>query len=124
MKKLLFFVPTLAMALNIYVGQPFSEYSVAKQKYVNGQNIKVVTGQHFTYYIKTENGTVQEVTALSPRMLAPVSNFIQDSSSCSKKLLFRDPLRMARYEYDCPSGKYIYQTFGVPGHLETTVWMK
>jgi hypothetical protein len=31
----------------------------------------------------------------------------------------RVPLRMATYEYTCPTGTYKYTTFGVIGHLTT-----
>lgn len=125
MKKLFFvLLPSVSMALQIFVGEPFNEYSISEQKYINNQNIKVIQGEHFTYYIKTRNGIVKSITAVAPRMLAPASDFIKDINMCSKKLITRIPLRMAEYQYNCPSGKYVYQTFGVIGHLQTSTWIK
>ncbi len=125
MKKLfLVLLPSISIALQIFVGQPFNEYSLSEQKYINNQNIKVITGEHFTYYVKTQNGIVKSITAIAPKMLAPAEDFIKDVNQCKKELVMRVPLRMARYEYDCPNGTYIYQTFGVVGHLETSAWIK
>jgi hypothetical protein len=66
------------------------------------------------------NGNTIKVVAFSPRQLAPVSYFIQNVNTCTKKLLMRVPLRMAMYGYSCPTGTYKYTTFGTVGHLITT----
>jgi len=107
----------------IFVGQPLNVASKIEQKVIMNQPVKVVKGQHFTYYVKTQNGIVSSVVAKSPRQLAPASYFIQDANQCTKKLIMRIPLRLAKWQYDCPSGVYNYTTFGVPGNLNTIVKM-
>lgn len=123
MKVLLFFIPSLAMALQILLGQPMPVQNY-QEKFINNQSMKIIQGQHFTYYVKTQNGIVMSVNAKSPKMLAPVSDFIPNVSNCNKTLLVKIPLRMARYQYTCPNGIYIYQTFGVIGNLNTSAWIK
>lgn len=114
----------MSMAIQIFVGEPFNEYSLAKQKYINNNSIYVISADKFIYYIRTQNGIVSSVSAVSSRTLAPVQDFIKDANLCSKSLIMRIPLRMAEYQYSCPSGNYIYQTFGAPGRLQTNVWIK
>ncbi|MGC9144488.1 hypothetical protein [Hydrogenobaculum sp.] len=108
--------------MNIFLGEPISNINngIIEQRFINNQAFKVIKGQRFTYYIKTDkNGIVKEVVAKSPRELAPISYFIQNPESCTKKLLFREPLRMAIWQYDCPNAKVEYKTFGPPGFLNT-----
>jgi len=112
--------------MNIFLGQPINNVNngVMQQKVVNNQAFKVVKGKRFTYYVKTDpNGNVQEVIAKSQRNLAPASYFIQNVNACTKKLLLRVPLRMAKWEYDCPQGTFEYTTFGVIGNLITKAKM-
>jgi len=112
--------------MNIFLGQPINNVNngVIQQKVVNNQAFKVVKGKRFTYYIKTdENGIVKEVVARSSRNLAPASYFIQNVNACTKKFLLRVPLRMAKWEYDCPQGTFEYTTFGVIGNLITKAKM-
>ena len=112
--------------MNIFLGQPINNVNngVIQQKVVNNQAFKVVKGKRFTYYVKTdENGIVKEVVARSSRNLAPASYFIQNVNACTKKLLLRVPLRMAKWEYDCPQGTFEYTTFGVIGNLITKAKM-
>jgi len=106
----------------IFIGQPLP--TEANTKIVNKANIYTpymkIQGKTFTYYVKTDaNGNVQEVIAKSQRNLAPASYFIQNVNACTKKLLLRVPLRMAKWEYDCPQGTFEYTTFGVIGNLIT-----
>ncbi|MGC8580577.1 MAG: hypothetical protein ACP5MB_11065 [bacterium] len=107
----------------IFVGQPLSVTSKVEQKVIMNKPVQVIQGQHFTYYVRTKSGIVSSVTAKSPKQLAPASYFIQDASQCTKKLVMRIPLRLAQWQYDCPSGKYNYTTFGIPGNLNTIVKM-
>ncbi|GAB6078129.1 hypothetical protein [Hydrogenobaculum acidophilum] len=108
--------------MNIFLGQPIGNVNngAMEQKVINNQAFRVVKGKRFTYYIKTdENGIVKEVVAKSQRELAPMSYFVQNPESCTKKLIFRAPLRMAIWQYNCPQGKIEYKTFGPPGFLNT-----
>ncbi|MGC9143756.1 hypothetical protein [Hydrogenobaculum sp.] len=113
--------------MHIFLGQPLT--SIAQEKAVVLQNTphsgyQKIQGKTFTYYVKTDaNGNVFEVIARSQRNLAPASYFIQNADSCTKKLLFRAPLRMAKWEYYCPQGKFEYTTFGVVGNLITKAKM-
>ena len=108
--------------MQIFIGQPLTPTGAEiKQKVINNQPVKVIKGKNFTYYVKTENGIVSKVVAHSQRQLAPASYFIQNAEACTKKLLFRVPLRMAVWEYDCPQGKFEYKTFGLIGNMNTEV---
>ncbi len=107
----------------IFLGQPLT--NTVKEKVVlpsdsSKQVYQKVQGKTFTYYIKTDtNGNAIEVIAKAQRSLAPASYFIQNVDTCTKKLIFRAPLRMAKWEYDCPQGRFEYTTFGVIGNLIT-----
>jgi len=115
--------------MQLFLNQPFTpQGNVVSQKFVSNQSNKSATayvytvqGKTFQYKVFTDvNGNITKVATLSPRQLAPVSYFIQNVNICTKKLLMRVPLRMASYEYICPTGTYKYTTFGVIGHLTTT----
>ena len=111
--------------MQLFLNQPFTpQGNVISQKFVgkvNTSQVYTVQGKAFQYKVFTDaNGNITKVAALSPRQLAPVSYFIQNVNTCTKKLLMRVPLRMAEYEYICPTGTYKYTTFGVIGHLTTT----
>jgi len=115
--------------MQLFLSQPFMpQGNVVEQKVVGNQSNKSATahiytvqGRTFQYKVFTDaDGNITKVAALSPRQLAPVSYFIQNVNTCTKKLLMRVPLRMATYEYTCPTGTYKYTTFGVIGHLITT----
>ena len=115
--------------MQLFLNQPFvPQGNVISQKAVGNQSHKSATayvytvqGKTFQYKVFTDaNGNITKVAAMSPRELAPVSYFIQNVNTCTKKLLMRVPLRMAEYEYSCPTGTYKYTTFGVIGHLITT----
>ena len=107
----------------IFVGQPLNVTTTIEQKVLMNQPVKVIKGQHFTYYVRTQNGVVSSVVAKSSKQLAPASYFIQDANQCTKKLIMRIPLRLAQWQYTCPSGVYRYTTFGIPGNLNTIVKM-
>ncbi len=108
--------------MNIFLGEPLNiSNGTVEQKVINNEPVKIIKGEKFTYYVKTQNGLVTEVLARAKRELAPISYFIQNPDQCTKKLLFRAPLRMAVWEYDCPQGKVEYKTFGPPGFLNTKV---
>jgi len=115
--------------MQLFLSQPFTpQGNVVEQKAVGNQSnrsttayVYTVQGKTFQYKVFTDaNGNIIKVAALSPRKLAPVSYFIQNVNTCTKKLVMRVPLRMATYEYSCPTGTYKYTTFGVIGHLITT----
>jgi len=112
--------------MQLFLNQPFTpQNNVVSQKFVGKANtaqVYTVQGKTFQYKVFTDvNDNITKVVALSPRKLAPVSYFIQNVNTCTKKLIMRVPLRMATYEYTCPTGTYKYTTFGVIGHLITTV---
>jgi len=109
--------------MQLFLNQPFTpQGNVAEQKAVGNQShIYTVQGKTFQYKVFTDaNGNITKVAAISPRQLAPADYFIQNVNTCTKKLVMRVPLRMASYEYTCPTGTYKYTTFGVIGHLITT----
>jgi len=118
--------------MQLFLSQPFvpqgnvdKSATVLSQKAVvtnsTTAHIYTVQGKTFQYKVYTDaNDNITKVVALSPRQLAPVSYFIQNVNTCTKKLIMRVPLRMAEYEYTCPTGTYKYTTFGVIGHLITT----
>ena len=115
--------------MQFFLNQPFvPQGNVVSQKAVGNQShrsttsyVYTVKGKRFQYKVFTDaNNNIVKVVALSPRKLAPVSYFIQNVNTCTKKLVMRVPLRMATYEYICPTGTYKYTTFGVIGHLITT----
>ena len=109
--------------MQIFLSQPFvPQGSVVSQKAVDNQlNTYTVQGKTFQYKVYTDaNDNITKVVAFSPRQLAPADYFIQNVNTCTKKLVMRVPLRMATYEYTCPTGTYKYTTFGVIGHLITT----
>jgi len=109
--------------MQLFLNQPFvPQGNVVSQKAVGNQShIYMVQGKTFQYKVFADaNGNIIKVAAMSPRKLAPVSYFIQNVNTCTKKLVMRVPLRMAEYEYTCPTGTYKYTTFGVIGHLITT----
>jgi len=111
--------------MQLYLSQPFTpQGNVVSQKAVGKavtSHVYTVQGKTFQYKVFTDaNGNITKVTALSLRKLAPASYFIQNVNTCTKKLVMRAPLRMAMYEYTCPTGTYKYTTFGVIGHLTTT----
>ena len=110
--------------MQLFLNQPFvPQGNVVIQKFVgkaNTVNIYTVQGRTFQYKVVTDaNNNITKVVAISPRQLAPADYFIQNVNTCTKKLLMRVPLRMAVYEYTCPTGTYKYTTFGVIGHLIT-----
>jgi hypothetical protein len=109
--------------MQIFLNQPFvPQGNVVSQKAVGNQvHIYTVKGNTFQYKVYTDaNNNITKVVAFSPRQLAPADYFIQNVNTCTKKLVMRVPLRMATYEYTCPTGTYKYTTFGVIGHLITT----
>jgi len=111
--------------MQLFLNQPFTpQGNVVEQKAVgkaNTAHIYTVQGKTFQYKVFTDaNDNITKVVALSPRKLAPADYFIQNVNTCTKKLVMRVPLRMAMYEYTCPTGTYKYTTFGVIGHLITT----
>jgi hypothetical protein len=115
--------------MQLFLNQPFvPQGNVVSQKAVSNQSnmsgtahIYTVQGNTFQYKVFTDaNGNITKVAAFSSRQLAPVSYFIQNVNTCTKKLLMRVPLRMAVYEYTCPTGTYKYTTFGTIGFLTTT----
>jgi len=115
--------------MQLFLNQPFTpQGNVVSQKFVGNQSNKTATAQVYTvkgktfqYKVFTDvNGNITKVAAISPRKLAPADYFIQNVNTCTKKLVMRVPLRMAVYEYSCPTGTYKYTTFGVIGHLITT----
>jgi hypothetical protein len=109
--------------MQIFLNQPFTpQGNVVSQKAVSNQaHTYTVQGKTFQYKVYTDaNNNITKVVALSPRQLAPADYFIQNVNTCTKKLVMRVPLRMATYEYICPTGTYKYTTFGVIGHLITT----
>jgi len=116
--------------MQLFLSQPFTpQNNVVSQKAVGNQSNKSATAQVYTVQGKTfqykvftdANDNITKVVALSPRQLAPADYFIQNVNTCTKKLVIRVPLRMASYEYTCPTGTYKYTTFGVIGHLITAV---
>ena len=112
--------------MQLFLNQPFvPQGNVVNQKAVGKavtSHVYTVQGKTFQYKVVTDtNGNITKVAALSPRQLVPVDYFIQNVNTCTKKLVMRVPLRMAEYEYTCPTGTYKYTTFGVIGHLITTV---
>jgi transposase-like protein len=113
--------------MHIFLGQPLENTAQEKEVILQKSSqsgYQKIQGKTFTYYVKTDtNGNVLEVVAKSQRSLAPASYFIQSADSCTKKLLFRVPLRMAKWEYDCPQGKFKYTTFGLIGNLITKAKM-
>jgi len=109
--------------MQLFLNQPFvPQGNVVSQKAVGNQShTYTVQGKTFQYKVFTDtNGNITKVVAFSPRQLAPADYFIQNVNTCTKKLVMRVPLRMATYEYTCPTGTYKYTTFGVIGHLITT----
>jgi len=111
--------------MQLFLNQPFvPQGNVVSQKAVSNANtahVYTVQGKTFQYKVFTDaNGNITKVVAFSPRQLAPADYFIQNVNTCTKKLVMRVPLRMATYEYTCPTGTYKYTTFGVIGHLITT----
>jgi hypothetical protein len=112
--------------MQLFLNQPFTpQGNVLSQKAVGKattSNVYTIQGKNFQYKVVTDtNGNITKVAALSPRQLAPADYFIQNVNTCTKKLVMRVPLRMATYEYTCPTGTYKYTTFGVIGFLTTTV---
>jgi len=111
--------------MQLFLSQPFvPQGNIVSQKAVSKSataHIYTVKGKTFQYKVFTDtNDNITKVVALSPRQLAPADYFIQNVNTCTKKLVMRVPLRMATYEYTCPTGTYKYTTFGVIGHLITT----
>ena len=110
--------------MQLFLNQPFTPQgsNVVEQKAVGNQShMYTVQGKTFQYKVVTDaNGNITRVVAFSLRKLAPADYFIQNVNICTKKLLMRVPLRMAMYEYSCPTGTYKYTTFGTIGHLITT----
>jgi len=111
--------------MQLFLSQPFvPQGNVVEQKVVgkaNTAHVYTIQGNTFQYKVYTDaNNNITKVVALSPRQLAPADYFIQNVNTCTKKLVMRVPLRMATYEYTCPTGTYKYTTFGVIGHLITT----
>ena len=117
--------------MQLFLNQPFvpqgnvdKSATVLSQKAVgkaNTAHVYTVQGKTFQYKVYTDaNNNITKVVALSPRQLAPADYFIQNVNTCTKKLVMRVPLRMATYEYICPTGTYKYTTFGVIGYLTTT----
>jgi len=109
--------------MQLFLSQPFTpQGNVIEQKAVGNQShTYTVKGKTFQYKVFTDaNDNITKVVAFSPRKLAPADYFIQNVNTCTKKLVMRVPLRMATYEYTCPTGTYKYSTFGVIGHLITT----
>ena len=109
--------------MQLFLSQPFvPQGNVVSQKAVGNQaHTYTVQGKTFQYKVFTDaNDNITKVAAISPRQLAPADYFIQNVNTCTKKLVMRVPLRMASYEYTCPTGTYKYTTFGVIGRLITT----
>jgi len=111
--------------MQLFLNQPFvPQGNMVSQKAVGKANIAhvyTIKGKTFQYKVFTDaNDNITKVVAISPRKLAPADYFIQNVDTCTKKLVMRVPLRMATYEYTCPTGTYKYTTFGVIGHLITT----
>jgi len=122
--------------MQLFLSQPFTPQgsNVVEQKAVGNQSNKSATvhmytvqGRTFQYKVYTDaNNNITKVIAISSRELAPVSYFIQNPQNCQKQLITRIPLRMASYEYICPTsmprltGTYKYTTFGTIGFLTTT----
>jgi len=109
--------------MQLFLNQPFvPQNNVVSQKAVDNQShIYTVQGRTFQYKVFTDaNGNITKVVAISPKKLVPADYFIQNVNTCTKKLVMRVPLRMAMYEYTCPTGTYKYTTFGTIGHLITT----
>jgi len=127
--------------MQLFLSQPFvPQGNVVSQKAVGNQSNKSATpqksatvhmytvqGNTFQYKVYTDaNNNITKVIAISSRELAPVSYFIQNPQNCQKQLITRIPLRMASYEYTCPTsmprltGTYKYTTFGTIGFLTTT----
>jgi len=111
--------------MQLFLNQPFvPQGNMVSQKVVGKANtvhIYTVQGRTFQYKVYTDaNSNISKVVAISPRQLAPVDYFIQNVNTCTKKLVMRVPLRMASYEYTCPTGTYKYTTFGTIGFLTTT----
>ena len=114
--------------MQLFLNQPFvPQGNVVSQKAVGNQPQKSATvhmytvqGRTFQYKVFTDaNNNITKVIAISSRELAPADYFIQNVNTCTKKLVMRVPLRMASYEYICPTGTYKYTTFGVVGYLIT-----
>jgi hypothetical protein len=109
--------------MQLFLNQPFTpQNNVVEQKAVGNQaHMYTVQGKTFQYKVYTDaNNNITKVIAISSRELAPVSYFIQNPQNCQKQLITRIPLRMASYEYTCPTGTYKYTTFGTIGFLTTT----
>ena len=115
--------------MQLFLNQPFTpQGNVVSQKAVSNQpnksatsHVYTVQGKTFQYKVYTDaNNNITKVIAISSRELAPVSYFIQNPQNCQKQLITRIPLRMASYEYTCPTGTYKYTTFGTIGFLTTT----
>jgi len=122
--------------MQLFLNQPFTSQgsNVVEQKSVGNQSqnsatvhMYTVQGNTFQYKVYTDaNNNITKVVAFSPRQLAPADYFIQNVNTCTKKLVMRVPLRMASYEYTCPTsmprltGTYKYTTFGTIGFLTTT----
>jgi len=110
--------------MQLFLNQPFTPQgsNVVEQKAVGNQShMYTVQGNTFQYKVYTDaNNNITKVIAISSRELAPVSYFIQNPQNCQKQLITRIPLRMASYEYTCPTGTYKYTTFGTIGFLTTT----
>jgi len=111
--------------MQLFLNQPFTpQGNVVEQKVVgkaNTAHVYTVQGNTFQYKVYTDaNNNITKVIAISSRELAPVSYFIQNPQNCQKQLITRIPLRMASYEYTCPTGTYKYTTFGTIGFLTTT----
>ena len=110
--------------MQLFLSQPFTPQgsNVVEQKAVGNQaHMYTVQGNTFQYKVFTDaNNNITKVVAISSRELAPVSYFIQNPQNCQKQLITRIPLRMASYEYTCPTGTYKYTTFGTIGFLTTT----
>jgi hypothetical protein len=121
--------------MQLFLNQPFTpQNNVVEQKSVGNQSQKSATvhmytvqGNTFQYKVYTDaNNNITKVIAISSRELAPADYFIQNVNTCTKKLVMRVPLRMASYEYTCPTsmprltGTYKYTTFGTIDFLTTT----
>jgi hypothetical protein len=112
--------------MQLFLNQPFvPQGNVVSQKAVGTNSttahIYTIQGKTFQYKVFTDaNNNITKVIAISSRELAPVSYFIQNPQNCQKQLITRIPLRMASYEYTCPTGTYKYTTFGTIGFLTTT----
>ncbi len=69
------------------------------------------------YALFNKDDICYEEYSIGNKFLPPAYLFIKDAKSLKPKLIFKLPLRMAVWEYDTPSYKILYQTFGPPGNI-------